>query len=155
MCMRRVEMQRLQELVRLHRMGTGAREVARMLHMSPNTERDYRNALRAEGLLEGAVEEIAAPEVLRSGGRTPPAGRCNGCGQRFPRARRCRLPKAFSFSSCPSRRRPARDDSTQPTPHDNSRRQYRMTSKVFCSIVELGRARRTLALVLCPDREAE
>jgi len=47
MCMRRVEMQRLQELVRLHRMGTGAREVARMLRMSPNTERDYRNALQA------------------------------------------------------------------------------------------------------------
>ena len=66
MCMRRVEMQRLQELVRLHRMGTGAREVARMLHMSPNTERDYRNALQAAGLLEGAVDEIAAPEVLRA-----------------------------------------------------------------------------------------
>jgi len=66
MCMRRVEMQRLQELVRLHRMGTGAREVARMLRMSPNTERDYRNALQAEGLLEGAVDEIAALEVLRA-----------------------------------------------------------------------------------------
>jgi transposase len=66
MCMRRVEMQRLQELVRLHRMGTGAREVARMLRMSPNTERDYRNALQAEGLLQGAVDEIAAPEVLRA-----------------------------------------------------------------------------------------
>ena len=39
MCTRRVEMHRLQALVRLHRMGTGAREVARMLHMSPNTER--------------------------------------------------------------------------------------------------------------------
>ena len=34
--------------------------------MRPNTERDYRNALQAEGLLEGAVEEIAAPEVLRA-----------------------------------------------------------------------------------------
>jgi len=59
-------MDRLQELVRLHRMGTGARRVARMLHMSPNTERDYRNALEAEGLLAGAAEEIAAPDVLRA-----------------------------------------------------------------------------------------
>jgi transposase len=66
MSMRRVEMHRLQELVRLHRMGTGAREVARMLHMSPNTERDYRNALEAEGLLTGTVDEIAALEVLRA-----------------------------------------------------------------------------------------
>ena len=39
MCMRRLDMDRLQELVRLHRMGTGAREVARLLSMSPNTEK--------------------------------------------------------------------------------------------------------------------
>jgi hypothetical protein len=36
--MRSVDMHRLQELVRLHRMGTGAREVARLLKMSPNTD---------------------------------------------------------------------------------------------------------------------
>ena len=47
---RRVDMDRLQELVRLHRMGTGAREVARILQISPNTEREYRVALGAEGL---------------------------------------------------------------------------------------------------------
>lgn len=56
MCKRRVEMDRLQELVRLHRMGTGAREVARMLQISPNTEREYRLALEAEGLLAGAAD---------------------------------------------------------------------------------------------------
>ena len=39
---RRVDMDRLQELVRLHRMGTGDREVARLLGMSPNTERVSR-----------------------------------------------------------------------------------------------------------------
>jgi len=55
MSKRRVDMDRLQELVRLHRMGTGAREVARMLRMSPNTERDYRQALEKEGLLDGPV----------------------------------------------------------------------------------------------------
>jgi len=37
--MERIEMHRLRELVRLHRQGTGAREVARLLGMSPNTER--------------------------------------------------------------------------------------------------------------------
>jgi len=41
MSKRRVDMDRLQELVRLHRMGTGARKVARMLRMSPNTEHQY------------------------------------------------------------------------------------------------------------------
>lgn len=45
MSTRRIGMDRLQELVRLHRMGTGAREVARLLRMGPNTERDYRDAL--------------------------------------------------------------------------------------------------------------
>jgi hypothetical protein len=46
-------MHRLQELVRLHRMGTGAREVARLLAMSPNTERVYREALQKAELLAG------------------------------------------------------------------------------------------------------
>ena len=59
-------MDRLQELVRLHRMGTGAREVARMLRMSPNTEREYRQALEKEGLLDGPAENIAALEVLKA-----------------------------------------------------------------------------------------
>lgn len=59
-------MDRLQELVRLHRMGTGAREVARVLGMSPNTEREYRLALHAEGLLDGAVNDVPALETLRA-----------------------------------------------------------------------------------------
>ena len=66
MSMRRVEMDRLQELVRLHRMGTGAREVARLLHMSPNTEREYRLALDAEGLLAGPADDVPLLEVLRA-----------------------------------------------------------------------------------------
>jgi transposase len=66
MSKRRVDMDRLQELVRLHRMGTGAREVARMLRMSPNTERDYRQALEKEGLLDGPADDIAPLEVLRA-----------------------------------------------------------------------------------------
>ncbi len=59
-------MHRLEELVRLHRMKTGTRETARLLRMSPNTERRYREALVAEGLLEGPVEEIPPLETLKS-----------------------------------------------------------------------------------------
>jgi len=54
-------MHRLQELVRLHRMGTGFRKVATLLHMSPNTEREYRIALKKAGLLLGPVD--ALPEL--------------------------------------------------------------------------------------------
>lgn len=61
---RRVEMDRLQELVRLHRMGTGAREVARLLNISPMTERTYRTALAGEGLLEGPADDVPLLEVL-------------------------------------------------------------------------------------------
>ncbi|MEM9193260.1 MAG: IS21 family transposase [Myxococcota bacterium] len=57
-------MHRLQELVRLHRMGTGKREVARLLKMSPRTELAYRQALDAAGLLEGSSEALPAVEVL-------------------------------------------------------------------------------------------
>jgi transposase InsO family protein len=47
-------------------MGTGARKVARMLRMSPNTEREYRQALEKEELLDGPAEDIAPLEVLRA-----------------------------------------------------------------------------------------
>jgi len=58
-------MHRLQELVRLHRRGSGAREVARPLGMSPNTEREYREALQVAGLLEGDPQSLPDLEVLR------------------------------------------------------------------------------------------
>jgi transposase len=47
-------------------MGTGARKVARMLRMSPNTEREYRQALEKEELLDGPADDIAPLEVLRA-----------------------------------------------------------------------------------------
>src|SRR5688572_26038194 len=59
--MHRVDMHRLQELVRLHRMGTSAREVARLLGMSPNTERAYRGAIEKVHLLAGPID--ALPEL--------------------------------------------------------------------------------------------
>jgi DNA replication protein DnaC/transposase len=57
---------RLQELVRLHRMGTGKREVARLLRISPTTERQYRAALARAGLLAGEVAELPAGGELEA-----------------------------------------------------------------------------------------
>ncbi|MBA2741679.1 MAG: IS21 family transposase [Actinobacteria bacterium] len=67
--MERTDMHRLQELVRLHRQGIGAREVARLLGMSPNTERTYRLALGLAGLLQGdpGLEHLPDLAVLREG----------------------------------------------------------------------------------------
>ena len=65
----KVSMFQLQELVRLHRMGVTCHEVARLLGMSPNTERPYREALDKAGLLEGPVDvlpdEAALMDALR------------------------------------------------------------------------------------------
>jgi transposase len=62
-----INMHRLQELVRLHRMGgTATHDIAAALGMSPNTERRYRRALTAAALLVGAVDELPAVEVLRA-----------------------------------------------------------------------------------------
>jgi len=58
-------MHRLQELVRLHRMGTGARKVAQLLMMSPNTERAYRQALSSAGVLDGPADALPELTVLR------------------------------------------------------------------------------------------
>ncbi len=63
--MERVDMHRLQELVRLHRMGVGARETARLLRMGPSTERDYRRILRRAGLFDGAPSELPTIETLK------------------------------------------------------------------------------------------
>src|SRR5262245_30637138 len=63
---RRTEMHRLQELVRLHRLNTHAREVARLLKMGPNTEREYREALTRAALLDGPVDAIPSLEELKA-----------------------------------------------------------------------------------------
>jgi len=66
MARERIDMHRVQELVRLHRLGRGAREVARLLQMSPNTERRYREALRAQGLLAGPADAVPDLGELRA-----------------------------------------------------------------------------------------
>ena len=63
-------MHRLQEMVRLHRMGTSARKVAQLLKMSPNTARAYRKALVTSGLLDGPIEELPELAVLREAVQT-------------------------------------------------------------------------------------
>ena len=57
-------MHKLQELVRLHRMGTGARERARLLQISPNTERSWRQAFEVAGVWDGLVDALPTVETL-------------------------------------------------------------------------------------------
>jgi hypothetical protein len=60
----------LQDLVRLHRMGTGDREVAQLLKMSPNTKQALTRAVEAQ-LAQGvaqfatALAERCAPSFNR------------------------------------------------------------------------------------------
>ena len=58
-------MERLQELVRLHRLGTPARQVARVLRMGVDVERSYRRVLEAS---EALVElDLRGPRGHRHG----------------------------------------------------------------------------------------
>ena len=59
-------MPRLQELVRLHRLGVTERRAAKELRMGRNTAREYREAIAAAGLLEGTPEELPELEMLQS-----------------------------------------------------------------------------------------
>ena len=75
MAARRIAMHRLEELVRLHRLGTPVHEVARLLKMGPRTERAYREALIDAGLLYGSTDDsLPALEELKSAvlARMPP-----------------------------------------------------------------------------------
>ena len=66
MSAKRIEMHRLREMLRLHRMGVGCHEVARLLEMSPNTERAYRIAIKDAGLFPGPEDKIPDCESLRA-----------------------------------------------------------------------------------------
>lgn len=66
MARRRTLMHRLQDLVRLHRQKTGARETARLLGMGPNTERRYREALEQAGLWDAEVDALPTLEQLKA-----------------------------------------------------------------------------------------
>ena len=64
--MGRLDMHTLQEFVRLARMGTGFRATARMVRISPNTEREYRKALEAAGLLAGDPNDLPELATLQA-----------------------------------------------------------------------------------------
>ena len=70
----RVDMDRLRELVRLHRKGLPVRNIATMLVMGPSTERKYRLGLQApHGSLPDPLG--SAPQPLRSDARRCPRAR--------------------------------------------------------------------------------
>jgi DNA-binding transcriptional MocR family regulator len=66
-------MHRLQEVVRLCRMGQSARVIARRLGIGRNTIKRYLEVLERDGLLEGGIDELPEVDVLRAciDGRLP------------------------------------------------------------------------------------
>ncbi len=58
-------MHRLQDLIRLHRLGEGSRVIARQLRMGRDTIRHYLRALKETELLEGKPDELPELEVLQ------------------------------------------------------------------------------------------
>ena len=52
------DMHQLQELIRLHRLGTTARDTSKQLGIDRKTERRYRRRLADAGLLEGSAEDL-------------------------------------------------------------------------------------------------
>ncbi len=80
MAARPTEMHRLAEMVRLHRQGLKRREVARLLGMSPNTERRYREALEPSGVLKGAPDDVPELTELKAIVREQFMGICDGAG---------------------------------------------------------------------------
>ncbi|MEQ1858150.1 MAG: IS21 family transposase [Longimicrobiales bacterium] len=65
MTARRTDTHRIQELIRLHRLGESSRSIARRLQMSRDAIRAYRRALSSAGLLDGAAEVVPDLELVR------------------------------------------------------------------------------------------
>lgn len=59
-------MHRLQEMVRLQRLGNSVRVVARRLQMGRDTVRAYAKALKEAGLLDGDPTALPEPEALQA-----------------------------------------------------------------------------------------
>lgn len=73
---RRVDTDRLRELVRLRRTGASARGIVRALRMGACTERRYRALLARAGLLDGPAMELPTLEAVRAAvdAALPPPG---------------------------------------------------------------------------------
>ena len=65
MAARRTDVHRLQEAVRLHRLGRRERKIARDLRMSRNTVQQAFKAFRAAGLLDGAPAALPGVPALK------------------------------------------------------------------------------------------
>lgn len=59
-------MHRLQEMLRLYRLGRGSRAIARQLRMGRDTIRGYLDALARAGRLEGSPDELPELDLLRA-----------------------------------------------------------------------------------------
>ncbi len=66
MSARRTDMHRLQEVIRLHRLGASARRIARQLSMGRDTIRGYIEVLSKAALLDGPVDELPELDRLRA-----------------------------------------------------------------------------------------
>jgi hypothetical protein len=64
-------MHRLQEVIRLHRLGKSSRRIARHLSMGRDTIRGYMAQLAAAGLLDGPVEALPELDVLAAAVEAP------------------------------------------------------------------------------------
>lgn len=63
---KRTDVDRLLEMVRLHRMGVPNRKAAAMLNMGPNNHRAARDAFAAAGVWDGDPEDLPEPVALRA-----------------------------------------------------------------------------------------
>jgi len=63
---RKTDMYRLQEMLRLHRLGQGSRGIARQLRIGRDTIRRYLQALGSAGVLEGPADELPDLDHLRA-----------------------------------------------------------------------------------------
>lgn len=66
MSARPIDMHRLQEAIRLHRLGKSQREISRVLRMGRPTLRRYFRALESTSLLDGEAARLPEPSQLQS-----------------------------------------------------------------------------------------
>ena len=66
MSARRMEMHRIQEAIRLHRLGESRRSIARRLHMGRPTIQKHFDALKLAHLLDGSPDDLPSTEILRT-----------------------------------------------------------------------------------------
>lgn len=63
---RKTDMHRLQEVIRLHRLGASTRRIAKQLSMGRDTIRSYIDVLSKAALLDGPADELPALDRLRA-----------------------------------------------------------------------------------------